>query len=47
MHCLQDSLSLALVFQAHMPSNMTASSLSPSSHRFMGFLTPLLQWSVC
>jgi hypothetical protein len=30
MHCLQDSLSLALVFQARMPSNMTVSSHTPS-----------------
>jgi hypothetical protein len=37
MRCLQDSLSLALVFQARVPSNTTASSLTPSSHLFLGF----------
>ena len=40
MRCLQDSLSLYLVFQARMPSNMTSSSLTPSSHRFLGFSYP-------
>jgi hypothetical protein len=37
MHCPQDSLSLASVFQAHVPSNMTGSSITPSSHLFQCF----------
>ena len=31
------SLSLALVFEAHVSRNTTASSLIPSSHIFLGF----------
>jgi hypothetical protein len=44
MRCLQDSLSLCLVFQARVPSNMTSSSLTPSSHRFLGFSYPSFHW---
>ena len=36
------SLSLALVFEAHVSRNVTASSLSPSSHIFVGVPTLLL-----
>ena len=43
IHCLQNSVSLALVFRARMPSNMTASSLTPSSHRFLGISIRTLQ----
>jgi hypothetical protein len=39
MHCFQDSLPSVSVFQAHVPSNITATSLTPSSHLCWGFLT--------
>ena len=44
--CRHDSLSLALVFRARVASNMTAFSLTPSSHRFLGFPICLLQWII-
>jgi hypothetical protein len=40
--CLQNSLSVALVFQASVPSKAMKSSLTPSSHLFLGFPTILL-----
>ena len=47
MHCLQHSLSLVLVFEACVPSNMMPSSLTPSSHLSLGFPTLLLLWIIC
>ena len=41
--CLQDSVPWVLIFYARVPSNMAASSLTPSSHRFLGFPFRLLQ----
>jgi len=46
-HGHQDSLSLVSVFQAHVPSNMPGSSLTPSSHPFQCLFTLLLLWIVC
>jgi len=47
MHCLQDSLSLASVFEASVPSNMMPSSLTPSSHLLLSFPTLLFLWIIC
>jgi hypothetical protein len=46
MRSLQNSLSLATVFQTHMLSNSTVSSLTPSSHHFLGFPTCPLPYSM-
>jgi hypothetical protein len=37
IRCLKDSLSLAAFFLARVPSNATASSLTPSSQSYPGF----------
>ena len=47
MHCLQDSLPLAAVFEVCVPSNKMPSHLTPSSQLSLGFPTLLLLWIIC
>ena len=47
MRCFQDSLSLCLVFQARMPSNMTSSSLTFFFPPFPGFSYPCVAAVCC
>ena len=47
VRCLQDSISVAFIFQCHVPRNATASSITPSSHLLLDFPKLLLMWNIC